>query len=83
MLGIVMTGHGCFASGLLQGVEQGVGPQMQCQAEGISTVELAQALNAACRACDSGEGVVILSVCWGARRFARRLCWLRVMVMKC
>ncbi|WP_035605732.1 PTS galactosamine/N-acetylgalactosamine transporter subunit IIA [Edwardsiella tarda] len=73
MLGIVMTGHGRFASGLLQGVEQVVGPQMQCQAvdfpEGMSTVALAQALNAACRACDSGEGVVILSDLLGGSPF--------------
>ena len=41
MLGLVITGHGRCASGLLQGVEQVVGEQSQCRAvdfpEGVST----------------------------------------------
>lgn len=32
MLGVVITGHGGFASGLLQAVQQVIGPQEQCVA---------------------------------------------------
>ena len=73
MLGLVITGHGRFASGLLQGVEQVVGEQSQCCAvdfpEGVSTSELMILLEQACAACDSGEGVVILSDLLGGSRF--------------
>ncbi|OTA21845.1 PTS system transporter subunit IIA [Xenorhabdus beddingii] len=73
MLGIVITGHGYFASGLLQAVEQIVGRQPQCCAvdfsEGISTQQLLVWLEAACTACDSGKGVVILSDLLGGSPF--------------
>ena len=51
MLGVVITGHGGFASGLLQAVQQVIGPQEQCVAidfpEGMCTDSLQQALRKA------------------------------------
>lgn len=73
MLGVIITGHGRFASGLLQGVEQVVGEQLQCCAvdfpEGVSHGELRCLLEQACASCDSGEGVVILSDLLGGSPF--------------
>ncbi|NHB94574.1 PTS galactosamine/N-acetylgalactosamine transporter subunit IIA [Photorhabdus cinerea] len=73
MLGIVITGHGRFASGLLQAVEQIVGQQPQCCAvdfpEGVSTEQLLVLLEEACIACDSGDGVIILSDLLGGSPF--------------
>ncbi|WP_118986477.1 PTS galactosamine/N-acetylgalactosamine transporter subunit IIA [Photorhabdus sp. CRCIA-P01] len=73
MLGIVITGHGHFASSLLQAVEQVVGQQPQCCAvdfpEGISSEKLLVLLEAACTACNSGEGVIILSDLLGGSPF--------------
>jgi hypothetical protein len=51
MPGIVITGHGGFATGLLQAVEQVVGPQPHCAAvdfpEQMSTAQLNDALRSA------------------------------------
>ncbi|MBI6548257.1 PTS galactosamine/N-acetylgalactosamine transporter subunit IIA [Xenorhabdus lircayensis] len=73
MLGIVIMGHGRFASGLLQAVEQVVGQQEQCVAidfpEGMSTEYLAQLLSEACECCNRGEGVVILTDLLGGLPF--------------
>lgn len=73
MLGIVITGHGRFASGLLEAIEQVVGQQTQCCAvdfpEGMSTETLFTRLQHACTTCDSGEGVVVLSDLLGGSPF--------------
>lgn len=73
MLGVVITGHGGFASGLLQAVEQVIGPQEQCIAvdfpEGMCTDTLNQALKVACQRCEQGEGVVFLTDLLGGSPF--------------
>ncbi|MBC8948292.1 MULTISPECIES: PTS galactosamine/N-acetylgalactosamine transporter subunit IIA [Xenorhabdus] len=73
MLGVVITGHGGFASGLLQAVEQVIGPQEQCVAvdfpEGMCTEALKKALEAACYQCDQGEGLVFLTDLLGGSPF--------------
>ncbi|MDE9459528.1 PTS galactosamine/N-acetylgalactosamine transporter subunit IIA [Xenorhabdus bovienii] len=73
MLGIVITGHGKFASGLLQAVEQIIGKQVQCMAvdfpEGMATEELHQMLEAASKGCDLGEGLVFLTDLLGGSPF--------------
>ncbi|MEQ4621856.1 PTS galactosamine/N-acetylgalactosamine transporter subunit IIA [Providencia vermicola] len=73
MLGVVITGHGGFASGLLQAVQQVIGPQEQCVAidfpEGMCTDTLQQALKKASQQCDRGEGVVFLTDLLGGSPF--------------
>lgn len=73
MLGIVIAGHGGFASGLLQAIEQIMGAQEQCVAidfpEGMSTNTLQQALKMASQRCDQGEGVVFLTDLLGGSPF--------------
>ncbi|PHM74250.1 PTS galactosamine/N-acetylgalactosamine transporter subunit IIA [Xenorhabdus kozodoii] len=73
MLGVVITGHGGFASGLLQAVEQVIGSQEQCVAvdfsEGMCTETLKKALAAACRQCDQGKGLVFLTDLLGGSPF--------------
>ncbi|MBD1226890.1 PTS galactosamine/N-acetylgalactosamine transporter subunit IIA [Xenorhabdus griffiniae] len=73
MLGVVITGHGSFASGLLQAVEQVIGPQAQCVAvdfpEGMCTETLKKALAAACSQCDQGDGLVFLTDLLGGSPF--------------
>ncbi|MBE8595979.1 PTS galactosamine/N-acetylgalactosamine transporter subunit IIA [Xenorhabdus sp. BG5] len=73
MLGVVITGHGSFASGLLQAVEQVIGPQAQCIAvdfpEGMCTETLKKALAAACSQCDQGDGLVFLTDLLGGSPF--------------
>ena len=70
MPGIVITGHGGFATGLLQAVEQVVGPQPHCAAvdfpEQMSTAQLNDALRSALAAVAQPDGVVF-------HRHARRL----------
>ncbi|XBS71975.1 PTS galactosamine/N-acetylgalactosamine transporter subunit IIA [Acerihabitans sp. KWT182] len=73
MLGIVIAGHGGFASGLLQAIEQVVGRQERCRAvdfpEGMSTIRLRLALREACSFCDAGNGLVILTDLLGGTPF--------------
>lgn len=73
MLGIVITGHGRLASGMLQAIEQIAGVQRQCRAvdfpEGTSTETLSVTLAQACSACDQGDGVVVLSDLLGGSPF--------------
>lgn len=75
MLGIVITGHGSFASGLMQAIEQIVGKQSQCTAidftEGMTTEELYQALNQASKICDKGDGLVFLTDLLGGTPFSQ------------
>lgn len=73
MLGIVITGHGSFASGLMQAMEQIVGKQLQCTAidftEGMTTEDLYEALNQASKICDKGDGLVFLTDLLGGTPF--------------
>lgn len=73
MLGIVITGHGSFASGLMQAMEQIVGKQLQCTAidftEGMTTEDLYEALNQASKICDEGDGLVFLTDLLGGTPF--------------
>lgn len=73
MPGIVITGHGSFASGLLQAVEQVVGPQQNCVAvnfpEQMSTAQLRGALNAALTKVAQADGVVFLTDMLGGSPF--------------
>ncbi|HGJ5875631.1 MAG TPA: PTS galactosamine/N-acetylgalactosamine transporter subunit IIA [Arsenophonus sp.] len=73
MLGIVITGHGGFASGLIQAIEQIVGKQSQCTAvdfpEGMSIEALHQILNQASKTCDIGDGLVFLTDLLGGTPF--------------
>ncbi|EMI5492979.1 PTS sugar transporter subunit IIA [Providencia stuartii] len=73
MLGVVITGHGRFASGLLQAIEQVIGSQEQCIAidftEGICIDTLRQALTIASLQCDQGDGVIFLTDLLGGSPF--------------
>ncbi|CAI0993141.1 MULTISPECIES: PTS galactosamine/N-acetylgalactosamine transporter subunit IIA [Serratia] len=73
MPGIVITGHGGFASGLLQAVEQVVGPQPYCVAvnfpEQMSTGELKAALISALAEVAQPDGVVFLTDMLGGSPF--------------
>ncbi|MGQ8818165.1 PTS galactosamine/N-acetylgalactosamine transporter subunit IIA [Serratia sp. NA_13] len=73
MPGIVITGHGGFASGLLQAVEQVVGPQPDCVAvnfpEQMSTAELKAALISALAEVAQPDGVVFLTDMLGGSPF--------------
>ncbi|TQI81970.1 PTS system N-acetylgalactosamine-specific EIIA component (Man family) [Serratia fonticola] len=73
MPGIVITGHGGFASGLLQAVEQVVGAQPACVAVDfpvhMGTAELSAALLAALQAVKQPDGVVFLTDMLGGSPF--------------
>lgn len=73
MPGIMITGHGGFASGLLQAVEQVVGPQENCIAvnfpEQMSTAQLNVALGAALAEVTQPDGVVFLTDMLGGSPF--------------
>ncbi|PHM65745.1 PTS system transporter subunit IIA [Xenorhabdus stockiae] len=73
MLGIVITGHGLFASGLLQAVVQIIGKQSSCIAidfpDGMTTEQLSQELYTAREACDSGKGGIFLTDLLGGSPF--------------
>ena len=73
MPGIVITGHGGFATGLLQAVEQVVGPQPHCAAvdfpEQMSTAQLNDALRSALAAVAQPDGVVFLTDMLGGSPF--------------
>lgn len=73
MLGIVLTGHGHFASGLYEATLQIMGAQPQFTAvdfpEGISTDELEIRLRNALQQCDKGCGVIFLTDILGGSPF--------------
>lgn len=73
MPGIVITGHGGFASGLLQAVEQVAGNQSACVAvdfpEHMGTTELSDALRAALQTVKQADGVVFLTDMLGGSPF--------------
>ncbi|MDR0217299.1 MAG: PTS sugar transporter subunit IIA [Enterobacteriaceae bacterium] len=73
MLGIIITGHGMFASGLLQAVVQVIGKHPGCLAidfpDGMTTEQLQQALSIARTASDTGKGGVFLTDLLGGSPF--------------
>lgn len=73
MLGVVLAGHGRFASGLYQAACQIVGEQPQFAAvdfpDGMSSDELEKALRTAIETCDRGDGVVFMTDILGGSPF--------------
>lgn len=73
MLGIVLTGHGGFASGLYQACAQIMGEQPQFVAvnfpDDMSTEELENSLRDAINQCNNGDGVVFLTDILGGSPF--------------
>lgn len=73
MLGVILTGHGRFASGLHQAACQIVGEQPQFAAvdfpDGTGNDTLEKELRAAIEACDKGEGVIFLTDILGGSPF--------------
>ncbi|OCG35875.1 PTS galactosamine/N-acetylgalactosamine transporter subunit IIA [Gilliamella sp. Gris1-4] len=73
MLGIILTGHGSFATGLYEAATQIIGQQMQFTAinfqDGMSSEQLEQRLNIALKQCDTGQGVVFLTDIVGGSPF--------------
>jgi PTS system N-acetylgalactosamine-specific IIA component len=73
MPGIIITGHGGFASGLLQAVEQVVGVQPACVAvnflENMSTEQLRDVLQSALATVGQPDGVVFLTDMLGGSPF--------------
>ncbi|WP_392553285.1 PTS galactosamine/N-acetylgalactosamine transporter subunit IIA [Orbus wheelerorum] len=73
MLGIILTGHGSFATGLYDATVQIIGQQAQFMAvnfpDGLSVDELEKQLNSARQQCDQGEGVIFLTDILGGSPF--------------
>lgn len=73
MLGVILTGHGRFASGLHQAACQIVGEQPQFAAvdfpDGVSSDTLETELRMAIEACDRGDGVVFMTDILGGSPF--------------
>lgn len=73
MLGIILTGHGGFASGLYQATVQIIGEQPQFVAvnfpDGMSNDLLAEQLQKALLICDKGDGVIFLTDILGGSPF--------------
>lgn len=73
MLGIILTGHGSFATGLYEAAEQIIGKQPQFTAinfpDGMSSEELEQQLTKALKECDKGDGVIFFTDILGGSPF--------------
>lgn len=73
MIGIIITGHGPFASGLEQALIQVIGSQPQCVAVDFSvamtTEQLTQQLMSAIVEVDSGDGVIFMTDLLGGTPF--------------
>lgn len=73
MLGIILTGHGSFATGLYEAVVQIIGKQAQFTAinfpDGMSSELLEQKLTNALEECDNGDGVIFLTDILGGSPF--------------
>ena len=73
MIGVILTGHGSFATGLHEAAIQIVGKQEQFQAvnfpDGASTEALEQQLRDAVKVCDKGDGVIFLTDLLGGSPF--------------
>ena len=65
MIGIILSGHGEFASGLYSSIQLIAGEQENFQAidfsEGMSSEELQEKFNEAAENVDQGQGVVIFT----------------------
>jgi len=73
MLGVILTGHGHFASGLYQAALQIIGQQPGFMAidfpDGLSTDQLESQLQSALQQCEKGEGVIFLTDILGGSPF--------------
>lgn len=73
MLGVILTGHGSFATGLYEAAVQIMGDQAQFTAvnfpDGMSSEQLEHKLNHALKVCDNGDGVVFLTDILGGSPF--------------
>lgn len=73
MVGVILTGHGSFATGLYQAVIQIIGAQAQFSAvnfpDGMSCEQLEQQLTASLKECDKGDGVIFLTDIIGGSPF--------------
>ncbi|BDR35848.1 PTS sugar transporter subunit IIA [Photobacterium damselae] len=73
MIGIIITGHGQFASGLEQALIQVIGSQPQCVAVdfpvAMTTEQLTQQLIHAIVEVDSGDGVIFMTDLLGGTPF--------------
>ncbi|WP_294615872.1 PTS galactosamine/N-acetylgalactosamine transporter subunit IIA [uncultured Gilliamella sp.] len=73
MLGIILTGHGSFATGLYEAAVQIIGRQPQFTAinfpDGMSSEELQQQLTKAVKECDKGDGVIFFTDILGGSPF--------------
>lgn len=69
MIGVVVVSHGALARELVAAAEHVVGPQLQMKSINIDADDDMQArrdeILAACEACDSGAGVIILTDMFG------------------
>lgn len=73
MIGVILTGHGSFATGLFQAAIQIIGEQIQFSAvdfpDGMSSEQLEQQLKASLKSNDNGEGVIFLTDIVGGSPF--------------
>ncbi|MWN32050.1 MULTISPECIES: PTS galactosamine/N-acetylgalactosamine transporter subunit IIA [unclassified Gilliamella] len=73
MIGIILTGHGSFATGLYQAATQIIGEQTQFCAvdfpDGMSSERLEQQLSSSLKQCDKGDGVIFLTDIIGGSPF--------------
>ncbi|CAH0537271.1 PTS galactosamine/N-acetylgalactosamine transporter subunit IIA [Vibrio marisflavi] len=73
MIAVILSGHGAFASGLEQAVNQVIGEQVQFKAidfpVDMNTSQLESAMRAAIKEIDSGEGIVFLTDLLGGTPF--------------
>lgn len=73
MIGVILSGHGGFASGISQALTQVIGEQPQFAAidfpESMTTAQLDNAMRMALESVDSGEGVVFLTDLLGGTPF--------------
>ncbi len=73
MIGVIISGHGGFASGLTKALNQIIGEQPQFAAidfpEGMTTAQLDTAMRKAIEEIDSGEGIVFMTDLLGGTPF--------------
>ena len=73
MIAVILSGHGGFASGIEQAIEQIIGQQTQFQAIDFpvecTTAQLDKAMREAVQELDSGEGIVFLTDLLGGTPF--------------
>ncbi|MGR5065711.1 PTS galactosamine/N-acetylgalactosamine transporter subunit IIA [Photobacterium sp. DNB22_13_2] len=73
MIAVILSGHGGFASGIEQAIEQIIGTQTQFKAIDFpmesTTAQLDKAMRAAVQELDSGEGIVFLTDLLGGTPF--------------